>query len=1778
MKKVTWIVFVVIVVSCASSSIQSQASPPAYPVQADELPGGGVSQAADSVTRLLADDPSPPASPVKLIFVHHSCGGNWLADPAGNEVGGDLGRTLMNNNYYVSATNYGWLVNGEDVGSNTDIGYWWTWFRGTNSADITQALYDETGQNIGDYGSWPRLASDPGGENVIVMFKSCFPNSALQGDAGASPPPIASNPLRDQPAEGNPDHTVANAKGIYVDLLNYFQTRQDKLFIVITAPPLIDGTWGANARAFNNWLVNDWLDGYAYNNVAVFDFYNVLTSNGGDVDTNDLGSASGNHHRWWNGAVQHLRTVDNNTAAYPSGDDHPNLAGNEKATGEFVQLLNVFYNRWKGGAAPTPSLTLTLPNGGESWPTGSQRQIRWSTTGTVAHINLYYSTDNFGSRRDIALNIANTNAYTWTTPITPSTSVKVRVESVISPTVYDESNANFTLYTPGTFDHFVYLPLVLKNYASALPTCPYPLTGVTISGPTSGSPSPSNIQSPISNLQSPTSPLAAQPTGLTALHRSGQTFLTWNENIGVSGEGYHVYRHTAPINASNIAQATRLTEKWGPLPEGSSIFYTDRDRDPAGSLFTGLQNYVITDLGAPLTDTVGLFVWTSKQSGNFYYAVTTVEAGGGENLTDFGSGNSSGAVAETVADPAPILVWQSSSGNGRVYTQFMDFETYNPTFERPYAHPEGGLQYAYNYFVGLPTPDQCGGSLPASLPVLLHIEGYGSRYVAEGGLGDQSSYFCAVEIWGDDPRQSWYYGFSATYDYRSGDPSSDPPSTGPIVNYAEARLLRSIYDTLRDSDYDAYHLDPQRVYVYGHSMGASGALALAMRYPNVFAASYSSEPMTNYRTAGDSGGDDWRNDLIPKWGTVAANLPISNVGRYAGHLATYNGNGVWDWQNHQANLVSRRGDEMAHISLAHGTLDTVIEWSTQGQPAYAPFYQGRRAFSGATLAADHTWIGWAGMGPNVGEVDYGPFYNFSVVRDESIPGLSNASGSSSAPPASNISATYNLNLEWSASWDDWDGAPVDTAGQWRISLRTTDDSNQTVDVTPRRLQAFSILPGANYAWENRRVSDNGLVASGNVAADAYGLVTVQTFAVSSSGNRLVLQPAGGPVPASLTLVSPNGGESWQAGSQHPIQWTSTGSIPNVSLSYSTDNFATSHIIVASTTNTGSYNWTTPITPSASMHVRVASTVSPTTVYDDSNASFTLSGAAGPDTYVFTATIAPANATPPVTYQWSPSPHSGQGTAVASYQWTTAGTYVITVTATNCGGPVVDTHTITIGASGCAHPLTDAAISGATSGYTGTAYSFSANVTPANATLPITYTWSPNPDSGQGSATASYQWSTIGVKTITLTAENCGGTADDTHLITIASPATATVRPLPDTTNGIHVFNDQLASSMSEEQFEFAAAHYAGTQKMTRADADHLRTYNPDFVILHYRLGMGLGYRAIQGTCEPTGDWLAIIEGDDWVQEWPGDANVLENWFYHWPEAGTTRVLNCDWGWYLMNPDNSSWRTFWSGEVLRQFQANDDDGLFADSFSVPNYLGFDRYDPNLPELDNTFESQWATRLENFMSYVQQGSLADYHFIPNAGQWVTSRETTDYSIADGVMIEGFGGWGYASYFELADWQLQMNRILGLVGQDKAILAQQYIDAGDVDDRMFLLGSYLLIKGRYTYINFELDLEPEWFPEYGIPIGSPTGGTPANIGALWNAGWGVYARTYSNGRVLVNPTAAAQTVNLGQTYYQATPNGGGFIPTDGDVSAWTVSYAPVTSVTLASNRAAVLLNTAP
>ena len=270
-------------------------------------------------------NPNPPDEVVKLIFIHHSTGENWLADDYGG-----LGNELGANNYFVSDTNYGWGP--DSIGDNTDIPLWIEWFRSPQTPTYMDALFNENEQ----HSSYTRSLSDPGGENQIIMFKSCFPNSELTGSPNDPPGTYE-------------DLSVGGAKYVYNQLLQYFAARPDKLFVVITAPPLSDQSYAENARAFNLWLVNDWLseNNYSFNNVAIFDFYNILT-------------ASNAHHQYQNGQIEHV-AGSSNTLYYPSGDDHPSAEGSRKATKEFIPLLNISYNSWVENAPLQPPVESSAP-------------------------------------------------------------------------------------------------------------------------------------------------------------------------------------------------------------------------------------------------------------------------------------------------------------------------------------------------------------------------------------------------------------------------------------------------------------------------------------------------------------------------------------------------------------------------------------------------------------------------------------------------------------------------------------------------------------------------------------------------------------------------------------------------------------------------------------------------------------------------------------------------------------------------------------------------------------------------------------------------------------------------------------------------------------------------------------------------------------------------------------------------------------------------------------------------------------------------------------------------------------------------------------------------------------------------------------------------------------------------------------------------------------------------------------------------------------------------
>jgi len=229
---------------------------------------------------------------INLIFIHHSVGENWL--------NAGLNDMLNQNNIHVADTYYGW----GHMGDRTDTADWPDWF----NDEIMPTVYNEL-----DTMTAYNAIEAAEGENTIIVFKSCYPNSEV----------------------GN---SIEDEKEIYLSLLNYFSEHPDKMFVLITPPPMQHISNSDKTRELCNWLVdkNGWRNDYTKNNLYVFDFYNVLT----DED---------NHHVLSGGVEQQIVNDSSNTLRYDSGgDDHPNDEGSYKAAEELVPLLMHWFSEFTG--------------------------------------------------------------------------------------------------------------------------------------------------------------------------------------------------------------------------------------------------------------------------------------------------------------------------------------------------------------------------------------------------------------------------------------------------------------------------------------------------------------------------------------------------------------------------------------------------------------------------------------------------------------------------------------------------------------------------------------------------------------------------------------------------------------------------------------------------------------------------------------------------------------------------------------------------------------------------------------------------------------------------------------------------------------------------------------------------------------------------------------------------------------------------------------------------------------------------------------------------------------------------------------------------------------------------------------------------------------------------------------------------------------------------------------------------------------------------------------
>jgi hypothetical protein len=281
-----------------------------------------------------------------LIFIHHSVGKRWLDH--------SLHNALVAKNYIDERNDiyYGTDLDPDSArpdslaptpGDKTNMNHWILWFN--------------------DYLNGVKKHGCDDGFNKIIMFKSCYPISNIVANGSEPGDPFSSTQTvvnytavyRHPSGSGN---TYIHNGYTYEPLEDVFADNPDILFIPVTAPPRhyapVDATTDAEAhraRVFNNWLKDDWLDDYnsdnpGLNNVAVFDFFDVLAY------PDDHSSHPNRLKKEYGGE---------------SGDSHPKPEGNDNATKVFAtnadNFIDTAWNAFGNNNPPNAPKDPSPPDG-----------------------------------------------------------------------------------------------------------------------------------------------------------------------------------------------------------------------------------------------------------------------------------------------------------------------------------------------------------------------------------------------------------------------------------------------------------------------------------------------------------------------------------------------------------------------------------------------------------------------------------------------------------------------------------------------------------------------------------------------------------------------------------------------------------------------------------------------------------------------------------------------------------------------------------------------------------------------------------------------------------------------------------------------------------------------------------------------------------------------------------------------------------------------------------------------------------------------------------------------------------------------------------------------------------------------------------------------------------------------------------------------------------------------------------------------------------------------
>ncbi len=573
----------------------------------------------------------------------------------------------------------------------------------------------------------------------------------------------------------------------------------------------------------------------------------------------------------------------------------------------------------------------------------------------------------------------------------------------------------------------------------------------------------------------PGGPEQVRPTGLSATHHDGQTYLIWTAPPG-TGWTHRIYARSTPIALdSDLDTATLL----GSVGDSSA---TDKR---LSAMLNTLCTFRTDSSAAALPGDRGLFVVTPTTDRTLYYAVTSQLQGSSEDRHVFvGSNSLASAVSEFVGSPRPVyqrtvtLVPYTAD----IYTLWawtQDTPLVPAIANRPSQPFDCSVSHGASRGVAFMRAHALGGNIT-------------QMFAASGNTAE---WVLAVEDYTlNNELQTFWYGHHANYDITSN--SNLPPLAGPIVDFTNRRILHTLRWFRRTFDFDT-----TRTYAFGFSLGGTYSLQLAYTHPELFAAvmgstgkvDYSFQTDPNPNVAYNPGGQ-YRVSTSRLWGTPA------------GNLSAVNGQPVYDELNDGVLAARTEGPGSAfHVNFS-GKRDETVGWAEK-----IGFYQSMEAHrtGGVEFWDNRDHSGFVFPGGMAPMLDLRYLYRFR--SDLSWPAFAHCSADND--PGNGV-GTVGDTLGTLNGYMDWDPALSDSAANWSVTLKTRALStlwgplaapeSLTVDVTPRRVQRFKPANGTVISWSATRLSDNALVQSGTVTVDAFGLVTVPGVKTYRTGTRLNL--------------------------------------------------------------------------------------------------------------------------------------------------------------------------------------------------------------------------------------------------------------------------------------------------------------------------------------------------------------------------------------------------------------------------------------------------------------------------------------------------------------------------------------------------------------------------------------------------------------------------------------------------------------------------------------------------